>query len=89
MARLAEVPDGILVAALQKRDVSAAVLNGLAKRGLVVIEDEVIDRDPFVDDELAKAAGQLAQNCQNQAGMTFGAPAVGAGAENSADVLWR
>jgi primosomal protein N' (replication factor Y) len=58
LARLAEVPDGILVAALQKRDVSAAVLNGLAKRGLVVIEDEVIDRDPFVDDELAKSAGQ-------------------------------
>jgi len=56
LARLAEVPDGILVAALQKRDISAAVLNGLAKRGLIVIEDEVIDRDPFVDDEMARAA---------------------------------
>jgi primosomal protein N' (replication factor Y) len=58
LARLAEVPDGILVTALQKRDVSAAVLAGLARRGLVVIEDEVVDRDPFVDDEMARTAGQ-------------------------------
>jgi primosomal protein N' (replication factor Y) (superfamily II helicase) len=58
IARLAEAPDGILVAALQKRDISPAVLAGLAKRGLIVIEDEVIERDPFVDDEMARAGGE-------------------------------
>jgi primosomal protein N' (replication factor Y) (superfamily II helicase) len=58
LSRLAEAPDGILVAALQKRDVSPAVLAGLAKRGLVVIEDEVVDRDPFVDDEMARSGGE-------------------------------
>jgi primosomal protein N' (replication factor Y) len=51
LARLVEAPDGIAIAALQKRDISPAVLAGLAKRGLIVIEDEVVDRDPFLEAE--------------------------------------
>ncbi len=51
LARLVEAPDGIAIAALQKRDISSAVLAGLARRGFIVIEDEVVERDPFAEAE--------------------------------------
>jgi primosomal protein N' (replication factor Y) len=53
LARLVEAPDGIAIAALQKRDISSAVLGGLARRGFIVIEDEVVERDPFAEAEAA------------------------------------
>ncbi len=51
LARLVEAPDGIAIAALQKRDISSAVLAGLARRGFIVIEDEVVERDTFAEAE--------------------------------------
>jgi primosomal protein N' (replication factor Y) len=53
LAKLSEAAEGIAVAALQKEGLSNAVLTGLAKRGLVVIEDEIVHRDPFSDEETA------------------------------------
>lgn len=56
VAALSEAPEGIALAALAKQGISNAVIGGLAKRQLVVVEDEVVERDPFGDEELRRAA---------------------------------
>jgi primosomal protein N' (replication factor Y) (superfamily II helicase) len=56
IAVLGEAPDGIALAALAKQGISHAVIAGLARRALVVVEDEVVERDPFGDEELRRAA---------------------------------
>lgn len=59
LAKLSEAPEGVPIAILQKEGLSAAVLGGLAKRELVVIEDEVVHRDPFSDEEARQAGEQV------------------------------
>ena len=44
---LSAAPAGLPTSELRERGVTAAVLAGLAKRGLVVLRDERDDRDPF------------------------------------------
>ena len=56
LAVLSEAPEGIALAALAKQGISNAVIAGLAKRQLVAVEDEVVERDPFGDEELRRAA---------------------------------
>jgi primosomal protein N' (replication factor Y) (superfamily II helicase) len=51
IALVAEAVDGVTLRDLESRQVTAAVIGGLAKRGLVAIERETVDRDPFVADE--------------------------------------
>ena len=53
---MSEAPEGIALVALAKQGISSAVIAGLAKRQLVVVEDEVVERDPFGDEELRRAA---------------------------------
>jgi primosomal protein N' (replication factor Y) (superfamily II helicase) len=56
LALLSEAPDGIPLAALAKQGVSSAVIAGLVRRDLVRVEDEIVERDPFGDDEMRRAA---------------------------------
>jgi primosomal protein N' (replication factor Y) len=44
LAVLSEAPEGIALAALAKQGISNAVIAGLARRELVVVEDEVVER---------------------------------------------
>ena len=47
LAILSAAPEGLPTSELRERGVTAAVLAGLAKRGLVVFRDERDERDPF------------------------------------------
>ena len=51
IALVAEAVDGVTLRDLESRQVTGAVVSGLAKRGLIAIERETVDRDPFVSDE--------------------------------------
>jgi primosomal protein N' (replication factor Y) len=53
IALVAEAVDGVSLRDLEARQVSAAVVTGLAKRGLIAVEREAVDRDPFAADEAA------------------------------------
>jgi primosomal protein N' (replication factor Y) len=57
---LQEAIDGVSVADLTTRGVSAAVVSRLAGRGLVSITEETVERDPFMDGETAVAPGETA-----------------------------
>jgi primosomal protein N' len=59
LAKLSEAAEGIPIAVLQKEGLSSAVLSGLAARGLVAIEDEVVQRDPFADEETRQSGAQV------------------------------
>ncbi len=75
LAVLAGASAGLPVSALRERGVTAAVLAGLARRGLVVLRDEQDDRDPFeraaMADVVPDAARELTDEQQLAAGELF------------------
>jgi primosomal protein N' (replication factor Y) (superfamily II helicase) len=57
LAIIDEAVEGVALRDLEARDVSNAVVEALAKRGLVTIARETVDRDPFLTDDDPPADG--------------------------------
>ena len=63
---LAAAPAGLPTSELRDRGVTAAVLAGLVRRGLVVLRDERDDRDPFERAAMADVAPDVTRELTNE-----------------------